>query len=625
MARMYPDDIEEYAAANEGEKKVFRFLKEAARPQKEFICWYEPPIGSAGMEPDFILYSRKLGILVIEVKDWTSQQIVSYNPHQFTILVSGRHEKKTNPDKQAKGYVHILGKRLQGFPEFCSQDPRYKGQVKIPIGRTVVFPNISRDEYAQSNFKWLIESERILLKDDLDAAGEILRDTSGRTFQEQIEDDFPFRYKGLTEHEEETLFSAIWPESKVDLPPRRGAGKARFQREVLLLDEAQARMALRLGPGHQIIKGPPGSGKTLVLAHRCLQLYRYGPAFRRILLVCFNIALVSYLKRLIQEKGLGIGRRGIEVCHYYELCSQIIGESVHYENEEPEYYELVTQEALDKARTGRCSVDPFDAILVDEAQDFNDDMLKVLLSLLRPGGDLVISIDSYQDIYMRRPSWKSLGIKAGGRTHYLKKVYRNTAEIYDFTQCFIGRQPVPARQLAMLPYDFAFHGEPPFVHRFQSTEEAEDFFIRDLHESIQEGEYQRSEIAIIYDDKVYGPSRFAYDNRALPMRLLKRLEISGIPTTWVSQDVRAKEMYDVTTDRVSLISIHSSKGLDFDLVYLIGMDHIQATEDTKEALISLMYVAMTRAKYRLVIPYVEEAELIERMKNCLSNGKKKER
>ena len=99
--------------------------------------------------------------------------------------------------------------------------------------------------------------------------------------------------------------------------------------------------------------------------------------------------------------------------------------------------------------------------------------------------------------------------------------------------------------------------------------------------------------------------------------ILKTLEMSGIPTVWVSQDVRSKEMYDITTDRVSLISIHSSKGLDFDLVYLVGIDHIRPTEKTRDSLISLLYVAMTRAKYRLVIPYLEETELIARMKASL--------
>ena len=53
MARMYPDDIEDYETATAGEKRVFRFLKEAARPHNDYVCWYEPPIGSSGKEPDF--------------------------------------------------------------------------------------------------------------------------------------------------------------------------------------------------------------------------------------------------------------------------------------------------------------------------------------------------------------------------------------------------------------------------------------------------------------------------------------------------------------------------------------------------------------------------------------------
>jgi len=34
MAQMHPDDIEDYEDATEGEKRVFRFIKEAARPMK---------------------------------------------------------------------------------------------------------------------------------------------------------------------------------------------------------------------------------------------------------------------------------------------------------------------------------------------------------------------------------------------------------------------------------------------------------------------------------------------------------------------------------------------------------------------------------------------------------------
>jgi hypothetical protein len=618
MAQMHPDDIEGYENATEGEKRVFRFLAEAARPHKDFICWYEPSIGRSGKEPDFVLFGKKFGLIIFEVKDWTSHQIISYNPHQFTIRISGKAEKKTNPDKQAKGYVNTLQGRLRKVPELLSTHPTYKGNLTIPIGRMVVFPNISKNDYAESNFKWLLDSERCLFKDDLDVAGEILCDTSGRKFHEKISPVFPFPFKGITQKDIDKLSSILWPEAKIELPPRKGPGKARFQREVLRLDESQARLALRLAPGHQIIKGPPGSGKTLILVHRCCHLSKYNPKIKKILFVCYNIALVGYLKRLIQEKGLGIGTNGIDVCHFYELCARILGEPVHYENEESEYYDLVTQEALERVLKEESRVEPFDAILIDEGQDFDEGMLKILLNLVKPGGDLIISLDTYQDLYRRKFSWKSLGIKASGRTRHLKRVYRNTAEIFDLTQRFIGETPKIVRQLALLPCDFAFHGDVPELHRLGGLEQIESFLVHDLKRSIEREGYKRSEIAVVYDDKVYGPSRFAYDNRALPMRMLNKLETSGIPAVWVSQDVRSKEMYDITTDRVSLISIHSAKGLDFDLVYLVGIDHIRPTAHTKEALISLVYVAMTRAKYRLVIPYVEETGIIKRIKECLS-------
>jgi superfamily I DNA and RNA helicase len=146
----------------------------------------------------------------------------------------------------------------------------------------------------------------------------------------------------------------------------------------------------------------------------------------------------------------------------------------------------------------------------------------------------------------------------------------------------------------------------------------EEFLVTDIREQHRLGEFQLSEIAILYDDKLYGPEGFRYKGKEVPIGILKKLESAGIPTNWVSQDIRAKELFDITTDRVSLISIHSAKGLDFDLVYLVGVDQIIPTDETRDRLIRLIYVAITRAKYRLVIPYVEETEFIKRMKDCLT-------
>jgi hypothetical protein len=38
MARMHPEDIEVLESATAGEKKVFRFLRDAARPDKDIIA-----------------------------------------------------------------------------------------------------------------------------------------------------------------------------------------------------------------------------------------------------------------------------------------------------------------------------------------------------------------------------------------------------------------------------------------------------------------------------------------------------------------------------------------------------------------------------------------------------------
>jgi hypothetical protein len=620
MAIMYPDEIEGFDEATRGEKDLFRFIKEAARPHGDFICWNRPYLGHLGDGPDFVLYGKDLGLMVIEVRDWDLQDIITVTPQRFTVRISGEEHKKENPDRLAKIYVNAISKRLKKTTLFTKDSLSREKELKIPIGRMVVFPNIQREAYCDKGLQWLIPSERAMFLDDLDPDREILSDPMGNIFKERISDCFPFRFKGFSEEEEKKLTGILKPDTKIDLPARQGEGKDRLRYDNRGLDESQERLALQLGSGHQIIKGPPGSGKTLVLIQRCVYLYKYHPKVKRVLFVCYNIALVSYIRQLLLNKGVNIGEPDIQICHFFELCSKIIKEPVHFENENSEYYEGVTKKTLDKLSEAKDAVEPFDAIFIDEAQDFNERMLEILMALHRPGGDLVVALDSFQDLYKRRRSWKTLGIHAIGRTRNLKQVYRNTQEIFEFSQRFLNDERGDQnQQLALLPPSSSYHGDQPLLRPFPNLEAIEVFLVKDLRAWINRGDYKRSEIAIIYDDKIYGSAQFAYDNRALPMGIFKQLEDAGIPAQWVSQDVGTKESFDVTTDKISLISIHSSKGLDFDLVYLLGVDHINLTDSLRKNLVTLLYVAMTRAKHRLVIPYVRESELIRRMKDCLTN------
>ncbi len=100
MARMQPEDIEVLEKPTAGEKKVFRFLHDAARPERDFIALYEPTIGSSGAEPDFILYGASLGLLVLEVKDWEIDQIGEITPHTFKFWTGDKEE--TGPTRTGR-------------------------------------------------------------------------------------------------------------------------------------------------------------------------------------------------------------------------------------------------------------------------------------------------------------------------------------------------------------------------------------------------------------------------------------------------------------------------------------------------------------------------------------------
>src|SRR6266705_1567733 len=74
------------------------------------------------------------------------------------------------------------------------------------------------------------------------------------------------------------------------------------------------------------------------------------------------------------------------------------------------------------------------------------------------------------------------------------------------------------------------------------------------------------------------------------------------------------EGIEVAPDRVNLLTLHSTKGLEFSRVYIVGVEDYQIpgyreSTEHREAEIQearrLLYVGMTRARERLVLTRVE--------------------
>jgi hypothetical protein len=177
---------------------------------------------------------------------------------------------------------------------------------------------------------------------------------------------------------------------------------AQVQRQPLELNAKQKALATtRTKSGYRRIRGAAGSGKSLVLAARAANLAAEG---KHILSVSFNITLWHYLRDLVvRHKVPGARVNNITFMHFHEWCKDIIvagGLELEYKNlftGKPQNEELaqileteivqIVNQAIDNIEQNiadeQIHCEKFDAILVDEGQDFNLTWWNTLRRLLK--------------------------------------------------------------------------------------------------------------------------------------------------------------------------------------------------------------------------------------------------
>ena len=430
-----------------------------------------------------------------------------------------------------------------------------------------------------------MEEGRIIFWDELHEESPLRRDASGRSFAcwlaEHFPPLFPFQLSGS---QIDWRRARIFPVVRLELPVRGGVQASAQDETIRALDRDQENLARGMGAGKQLIIGPSGSGKTLILAHQAWNLPRVDKKIRRVLVTCFNLSLVGYIRRLLARKGASLGPDGVEVVPFYSVCERILGEPLTHA-EESEYYTLIVQEAQERLQGEHPLKGHWDAILVDEGQDFSPEMAQVLLALLPSHGVLTVAQDEQQCLYQPEDSgWEKMGI-AGLRLRRLRRQYRNTRAIARMALRLLPEgEPVP--ELA------GAEGEPPCW--LQSADAPS--LVRDVADAVaalvREG-VPMSEIAILY-----AHSRMEGLAVSLPESLLEAVEARGVMARWVARDTTSKRYFDITTDSVCISTIHSAKGLDFSHVFLLGMDRLQPEKPRQRR---LAYVGMTRAREHLTL------------------------
>jgi hypothetical protein len=242
------------------------------------------------------------GLLVLEVKDWRLSTIQSINSHEATIVVNGSPIKQKNPLEQARGYAMAVADILKSDPQLVWANGRYQGKLLCPWAFGVVFTNITRSDFEQTDLGEAVEPHHVICRD------EMTESVDAMVFQERLWGMFPFNSHGLlTLPQIDRVRWHLFPE--IRLPYKQASlfddlddEPIGFPDLLQVMDLQQEQLARSLGQGHRVIHGVAGSGKTLILGYRAEHLAK--ACSRPILVLCYNRLLAQRLEQWMQIKGI---------------------------------------------------------------------------------------------------------------------------------------------------------------------------------------------------------------------------------------------------------------------------------------------------------------------------------
>lgn len=549
MARMLPQ-VDPEQINHDSERLVYKAL--ASLPDSYVVmhsyAWLRPNRSFADEplregEADFLVLHPQKGMLVVEVKGGTGIRLDGR-----TWYRAGRQMR--DPFDQANRNRYAL---LDAVRE------RTKGRLdktSVSNGIAVVFPH---DVYRGAN---PLNSDPRLI---IDAAGL-------ENIEAKIDAAFSVwggnRAQGSPE-DFRALMDALLP--KMQLVRYVGTDiEAEGARLLRLTSDQQATMLGLLASDRVLVEGGAGSGKTLLALEFAITLAEQG---KKALLLCYNRHLAEWLQeQASKERRLQGAAGSLSISTFHGLALGLAkaarvdfdvpteGAEQFWDQEAP----MLLVQALELLE-GTPSAVLYDAVVVDEAQDFSPDWWVTIEQLVAGGaqGRLYVFMDLHQSLRgAKAPPPVSLPAK-----FRLDANCRNTKAIARSAGRIIG---VPVTLLPSAP-----DGEAPSVHRSPSENAVGGLVQSELKKLLGLG-LRPSQIALI------GP-------RSWPRGSLAKVKgVEGVDLVQEAAPWRAGKGVLVTTAR-------AFKGLEADVVLLYDMQSFGDLFTRTD-----LYVAWTRAKHRLI-------------------------
>ena len=587
-----------------GELRVAERLKHFL--EENTVVWHNLPVGPGRRHPDFVIVHPANGLLVLEVKDWRLDSIVSADKLKVELLTSRGVVREWSPLEQARSYTLDVIRTLERDGELLfPEDHRFKGKSILPFGFGIVFTNITRKQFDQTDLKEVLAENLCVFRD------EMTEGTDPEAFRSRLWRMVPRRLgEPLSMPQFDRLRTLLFPEVRIRqiaLPLDETMAPEPSDRTLAVMDMHQEQIARSLGDGHRIIRGVAGSGKTLILAFRAEYLAR--AATKPVLLLCYANGIAGRLEDSMQDRGV---EDRVQVLTFHSWCYRMLrtyGIPVPSERDHPDYQERLAasvSEVVKAVDQGHIPAAQYEAVLIDEAHDFEPQWLALATKMVDPRTKaLMVVYDDIQAIYKgrARPVWSQLGIDAKGRTTVLKINYRNTAQILAFAKRFaadvIGAPGTMAddEHAILLPEDAGRQGVAPDVRRCVSID-AEAHCIAEWFMGRKKAGYEWPQMACLYPEHWIGE------------RVAHVLSKHDMPIDIVKNNRNRVSMKRMA---VRLLSMHTAKGLEFPCVAIAGLGLLGRRGEPVEEAVRLTYVAVTRATHEALLTYSSESALVQRL------------
>lgn len=574
----------------EGEVTLIKYLDENLLSDKNFtdgsklidyngwLIFVQPFLN--GSRPDIVIFHPKIGIQIFEVKDWN---LIHYHFDRndkgyWNFNVSdgkGTYQIKS-PIKQVEYYKEKLtGQLVPQIGEEINKNVKKYGLIK-----TAIYFHKSTTKQAQDLFEKHSSDFKFFPLFGRDAL-------SSANLRQIVPDSYLSQsIYWNKDWNKEVLFWLNPPFHSLE------------QTIELTLNNYQKKFSSPQ-PGHYRIRGVAGSGKTQVLAYRAGKLASQG---NKILILSFNITLWHYIRDMVQRSPFEFKWDQFAFNHFHGFCKDILNEfgerwPSDSGNDESVFRSVVPSMVMEAIKRGR--YEKYDAIFIDEGQDYYIEWYQMLCKFLTERDEVVVVCDKKQNIYGREMEWldkRRSGVEKFGEWIELKTIVRLPERIAnitkEFSEMFNLNQDVRVDKVE----------RPDLFNQYQEHSVWWNINPIDWLKKIDEAfeiiksngtSTHGSDIVVLLPDKNFGLECVAHFETA------KNINVNHV---FEKDDEKRyhnhKKAFWMGDSRLKLSTIHSFKGWEVLNVILFIPNNFYGSEELYDRVV---YTAMTRTRRNLIV------------------------